>query len=165
MTVAATSLVFFNTWGLVQAFGAYQAYYTTGLLSHLNASTISWIGTIQSFLLVSGGVITGPVFDQGYFRPLVVVGSVMIVFGMMMLSLAREYWQILLAQGRSPHSVTVFRVWSTDVVTVGVCVGLGSGMLFTPGLAQITISFNKRRPIALGLAMMGTGFGGIVCQL
>lgn len=142
LSVLGTSLVFFNTWGLVQAFGAYQSYYTTTLLRHLNASTISWIGTLQSFLLVSGGVITGPVFDQGYLRPLIGVGSGLIVLGMMMLSLARVYWQILLAQS--------------------ICVGLGSGMLFTPALAQVTVLFNRRRPIALGLAMMGTGFGGII---
>lgn len=142
LTVAATSLCFFNTLGLVQAFGAYQSYYTTALLRDYNASTISWIGTIQSFLLVFGGVLTGPIFDQGYLRTLIMVGSVLIVLGMMMLSLAREYWQILLSQG--------------------ICVGLGSGMLFTPSVAQVTVSFHRRRPIALGLAMMGTGFGGII---
>ncbi|KAK5167142.1 uncharacterized protein LTR77_007872 [Saxophila tyrrhenica] len=142
LAVSGTCLVFFNTWGLVQTFGAYQSYYTTDLLSSYNASAISWIGTIQAFLLVFGGVITGPFFDQGYFRVLVMIGSFMIVLGMMMLSLARTYWQILLAQS--------------------ICVGAGSGMLFTPSLAQVTVLFSRRRPIALGLSMMGTGLGGIV---
>lgn len=142
LAVFGTCLVFFNTWGLVQAFGAYQSYYTTNMLRTYNASTISWIGTIQSFLLVSGGVITGPIFDQGYLRPLIMVGSTMIVLGMMMLSLAEKYYQILLAQS--------------------ICVGLGSGMLFTPALAQVTVLFNRRRPLALGLSMIGSGLGGII---
>ena len=66
----------------------------------------------------------------------------MIVFAVMMLSLATKYYQILLAQG--------------------ICLGLGSGMLFTPSLAQVTVSFNKHRPIALGCAMIGSGLGGII---
>jgi MFS family permease len=142
LTVFGACLVFFDTWGLVQAFGAYQSYYTTGILKDYNASSISWIGTIQAFLLVFVGVITGPVFDQGYLRPMVIVGGCMIVFAVMMLSLAREYWQIVLAQG--------------------ICLGLGSGILFTPSLAQVTVSFTKHRPIALGCAMIGSGLGGII---
>ncbi|KAK3051299.1 hypothetical protein LTR09_007695 [Extremus antarcticus] len=142
LAVFGTCLVFFNTWGLVQAFGAYQSYYTTHLLSDYNASSIAWIGTLQAFLLVFGGVVTGPIFDQGYLRPLIMTGSVLIVLGMMMLSLARTYWQILLAQS--------------------ICVGAGSGMLFTPSLAQVTILFSRRRPIALGMSMIGTGLGGIL---
>ena len=35
-------------------------------------------------------------------------------------------------------------------------------MIFTPALAQVTVSFNKYRPIALGLTMVGTGLGGII---
>lgn len=142
LTVFGACLVFLNTWGLVQAFGAYQAYYTTGLLRDYSASTISWIGTTQSFLLVFTGVITGPIFDQGHLRPMVLVGGCLIVFAMMMLSLAREYWQIFLAQG--------------------VCLGLGGGILFTPSLSQVTVSFSKHRPIALGCSMIGSGLGGII---
>ena len=142
LTVFGACLVFFDTWGLVQAFGAYQSYYTTGILKDYDASSISWIGTIQAFLLVFVGVITGPIFDRGYLRPMVIVGGCMIVFAVMMLSLAKEYYQILLAQG--------------------ICLGLGSGILFTPSLAQVTVSFNKHRPIALGCAMIGSGLGGII---
>ena len=142
LTVFAACLVFFDTWGLVQAFGAYQSYYTTGLLRTYNASSISWIGTIQAFLLVFIGFITGPILDQGHLRPMVIVGGCMTVFAIMMLSLAQNYWQILLTQS--------------------ICLGLGSGILFTPALAQVTVSFNKHRPIALGCSMIGSGLGGIV---
>ena len=142
LTVFGACLVFLNTWGLVQAFGAYQSYYTTGILSNENASTISWIGTTQSFLLVFTGVITGPIFDQGHLRPMVIIGGVLVVFAVMMLSLAREYWQIFLSQG--------------------ICLGLGGGILFTPSLSQVTVSFSKHRPIALGCSMIGSGLGGII---
>lgn len=142
LSVLGTGLVLFNAWGLVQAFGAYQSYYTTNTLQDYNASQISWIGTIQAFLLVFVGVLTGPIFDQGHLRTLMFIGCTMMVFGVMMLSLSTKYYQILLAQA--------------------ICVGLGSGMIFTPALAQVTISFSKRRPVALALTTAGVGLGGII---
>lgn len=134
--------VLFNCWGLVQAFGAFQSYYTVATLRDYDASAISWIGTVQSFLLVSVGVITGPIFDQGYLRTLLIVGGSMMVFGLMMLSLSTQYYQIMLSQS--------------------ICLGLGSGCIFTPAIAQVTVLFNRRRALALALATAGVGLGGIV---
>ena len=142
LSVVGACLVFFNAWGLVQAFGAYQSYYSTSLLESYSASNISWIGTIQAFLLVFVGIVTGPIFDRGYLRTLLLIGAALMVFGMMMLSLATDFYQVMLAQG--------------------VCVGLGSGVLYTPALAQITVSFTKHRALAIGLSTTGVGLGGIV---
>jgi hypothetical protein len=41
--------------------------------------------------------LSGPIFDCGYLRPLLCVGSFLVVFGFMMTSVSRTYWQILLA--------------------------------------------------------------------
>ena len=81
------------------AFGAFQAYYEASLLSHTPASTISWIGTIEGFLLLLLGIIAGPLYDLGYIRWLILTGSFLVVFGMMMLSLATQYYQVLLSHG------------------------------------------------------------------
>ena len=142
LAVFGGCLVLFNCWGLVQAFGAFQSFYTLTLLRTYDASTIAWIGTIQAFLLPFVGVITGPIFDQGYLRTLLLSGSLLMVFGLMMLSLSTQYYQIVLSQS--------------------ICVGLGSGMIFTPAMAQVTVLFNRRRSLALALTTMGVGFGGIV---
>lgn len=142
LAVLGCCLVLFNCWGLVQAFGAFQSYYTVEILRSYDASAISWIGAVQSFLLPVVGVVTGPIFDQGYLRTLLVLGSCVMVFGIMMLSLSTEYYQIILSQG--------------------ICLGFGSGVLFTPAIAQVTVLFDKHRALALALATAGVGLGGIV---
>lgn len=142
MAVLGAAFVLFNCWGLVQAFGAFQSYYTVNTLRDYDASTISWIGSVQSFLLPVVGVITGPIFDRGHLRILLLVGASMMVFGLMMLSLSTQYYQIMLSQG--------------------ICLGLGSGVIFTPAIAQVTVLFDKHRALALALATAGVGIGGIL---
>ena len=73
--------------GLVLSFGALQSFYQFSLLKDHSASSISWIGALQSFLLVFTGIFTGPVYDLGYHKSLLFTGGFLTVFGMMMLSL------------------------------------------------------------------------------
>lgn len=49
---------------------------------------------MQAFLLMFVGALTGGLYDAGYFRELLWVGSFLIVFGQMMLSLCHEFWQV-----------------------------------------------------------------------
>lgn len=72
----------------MNSFGAYQVFYEADLLSHKTTSSISLIGTTEGFLLGTIGVVTGPIFDRGHLHTLILLGSSLIVFGMMMLSLA-----------------------------------------------------------------------------
>lgn len=85
--------------GFTLSFGAFQAYYSGNILSDMSASSISWIGTIQAWLLIVVGVLSGPLFDRGFFRSMLCVGNCLVVFGIMMLSLSTKYWQIFLSQG------------------------------------------------------------------
>ncbi|KAL9056369.1 MAG: hypothetical protein Q9162_002960 [Coniocarpon cinnabarinum] len=73
--------LFFNTWGILNTFGVYQTYYES--INLASSSDISWIGSIQSFLLLFVGAITGPVYDAGHLRILLVVGTFGVVFGHM----------------------------------------------------------------------------------
>lgn len=47
LTVFGAFLALFCTFGQMNAFGTFQAWYTTHQLSTLHASTISWIGSLQ----------------------------------------------------------------------------------------------------------------------
>ncbi|KAL8643444.1 MAG: hypothetical protein Q9226_008371, partial [Calogaya cf. arnoldii] len=134
----------FTTWGIVNAFGAYQSYYQDELLSTNSAFEISWIGSIQAFLLLLVGVLTGPLFDRGFLNALLLTGSFLTVFGIMMTSLCTTYWQVILAQG--------------------VCVGLGAGCLFVPSIAVVSTYFTTpiKRAVATGLAVGGSSIGGII---
>ncbi|KAK9492656.1 major facilitator superfamily domain-containing protein [Lipomyces doorenjongii] len=142
LQVSGSFFMYFNSWGLTNSFGAFENYYTVSGLSHKNASDIAWIGSFQAFLLVLVGVITGPIFDRGYCKTLVVVGSLMVVFGMMMTSLCTEYWQVMLSQA--------------------IFCGLGEGCLFIPGIAIIPQYFSSKRAFATGIAAAGSSTGGII---
>ncbi|KAK9430090.1 major facilitator superfamily domain-containing protein [Lipomyces doorenjongii] len=142
LQVSGSFFMYFNSWGLTNSFGAFENYYTVSGLSHKNASDIAWIGSFQAFLLVLVGVITGPIFDRGYCKTLVVVGSLMVVFGMMMTSLCTEYWQVMLSQA--------------------IICGLGEGCLFIPGIAIIPQYFSSKRAFATGIAAAGSSTGGII---
>lgn len=99
LQVVGAWCLFFNTWGILNTFGIFQTYYESGQLYTASSSDISWIGSIQAFLVLLVGAFIGPIYDRGYFRTLLLVGSFMIVFGFMMLSLCTTFWQCLLAQG------------------------------------------------------------------
>ncbi|KAI4254334.1 MAG: hypothetical protein L6R42_007235, partial [Xanthoria sp. 1 TBL-2021] len=126
--------------GLVNFFGAYQTYYETALLASSTSSAISWIGTVQAFLLIVVGVVSGPFYDRGYIRTLIILGTIMTVFGMMMTSLASRYWEILLAQA--------------------LCVGLGLGCLYVPSVAAVSTYFSTKRTLAVGLNSVGGSLSG-----
>ncbi|KAL2867851.1 MCT family MFS transporter [Aspergillus lucknowensis] len=131
-----------NTWGMANAFGIFQTYYTTTLLPESSQSSISWIGSIQGFLLLFVGVFCGRAFDAGYFYPVAGLGIFLSVFGMMMTSLGTKYYQIFLAQG--------------------LCLGVGSGCLFTPSISLVGTYFSTRRGLATGIAASGSSVGGII---
>jgi hypothetical protein len=50
--------------GIVNTYGVFQTYYESDLLRTESPSNISWIGSIQAFLLLLVGVITGPLFGM-----------------------------------------------------------------------------------------------------
>ncbi|KAL2129356.1 hypothetical protein VTI74DRAFT_7905 [Chaetomium olivicolor] len=97
IAVACTHLVVMNTWGIVNSFGLFQTHYTTAL-GH-PPSDISWIGSIQIFLLFFVGALTGRLTDAGYFRHVFALGVAFQILGIFTTSAATQYWQLLPTQG------------------------------------------------------------------
>lgn len=142
LQVAGGFFVFFNIWGLPLAFGVFEAFYATDFLSSHSASSIAWIGTMQNFLLIFIGFISGPLFDKGYYIHMLVAGVAFNVVGIFLTAECHTYWQVFLAQG--------------------LCIGLGSGLLYIPSLSLVAGSFTTKRPIAVGILASGIGIGAIV---
>ncbi|EED21454.1 MFS monocarboxylate transporter, putative [Talaromyces stipitatus ATCC 10500] len=143
LLVLSSFFVFMNTWGLLLTFGTFQTYYQQELLPHKSASDISWISTICAFILLFSGVVTGTLFDYGYLRPLLFIGSLLEVFGLMMVSISTKYYHLVLAQG--------------------MCVGLGAGMLYIPSVAATAAALQPfRRAKFMGLISTGSGIGGVI---
>ncbi|KAH8689024.1 major facilitator superfamily domain-containing protein [Talaromyces proteolyticus] len=133
-------MVFFNTWGVVNSYGVFQQYYTQ-TLGHA-PSDIGWIGGVQMFLLFGAGVFSGRASDAGYFRHCFIAGVVLQVLGVCLTSLCTRYYQIFLSQA--------------------VCVGIGNGLVFTPGLSVMSSYFHNKRLVAVGLSAAGAATGGMV---
>lgn len=123
--------------GILNTFGAYQTYYETGKLYTASSSNISWIGSVQSSLLLILGLLTGPLYDAGYFHALLYSGSLLIILGQMLTSLCYEYYQSLLAQG--------------------FCIGIGVSLILIPGVAILSTYFSSRLALANGIAAAGNG--------
>lgn len=140
LQVALGHMIIFNTWGYINSFGVFQTYYTTSL--GRSPSDISWVGSIQIFLLFFIGTFSGRATDAGYFRFTLTVGAILEVFCIFMTSLCTEYWQLFLTQGLGQ--------------------GIGCGLMFCPTLALISTYFDKRRGIAIGLTASGSATGGLV---
>ena len=47
-------------------------------------------------------------------------------------------------------------------ITVGVLVGGGIGLAYTASLVAVGQYFERRRPLANGLTLLGNSFGGLV---
>lgn len=124
------------------SFGVFQSYYENHLLAAYSSSAISWIGTMQAFFLIEVGVITGPLYDQGYLRYILAAGTALLTLGVMTASVATDYYSVFLS--------------------LGVCSGVGMGCMFFPGVTSINTYFSTKRGLAGGLAALGSGIGAIV---
>ena len=99
------------------------------MLSNYAPSTIAWIPSLEAFMMFAGvcanafrylyfayddqGPVIGKIYDNYGPLYLLMAGTFFHVFGLMMTSLATEYYQFILAQG--------------------ICSALGASMIFYPG--------------------------------
>ncbi|QPC80465.1 hypothetical protein HYE68_011217 [Fusarium pseudograminearum] len=86
--------------------------------------------------------ISGRLFDAGYFRHLLIIGSFLQVLGIFMASISTEYWHLFLAQG--------------------VCSGIGAGLAYCPVMACVSTYFTKKRAFAIAVVTSGSATGGII---
>ncbi|KAK7027750.1 MFS general substrate transporter [Favolaschia claudopus] len=142
LTIFGAFMALFCTFGQMNAFGTFQAWYAEHQLSHLQPSTIAWIGSLQLWVFFFSGGPIGQLFDTYGPRWIMIIGSVLYVFSIMMTSISTVYYQYLLAHG--------------------VLFGLGVGMLFYPSLSSVSTYFCKYRATALGVVAAGSSFGGVM---
>ncbi len=140
LTVFFCFMTGFNTVGLLNAYGVLQTYYTAEL--GLPPSTISWIGSLQAFLLFFCSTFSGRFTDAGYFHQVLFVGSCLMIVGIFTLAESTTYYQILLSHG--------------------VCVGLGGGLAMVPTLSLVGTYFSSKRPLTLAICAVGNSLGGLV---
>ncbi|MCJ1249423.1 hypothetical protein MMC30_006647 [Trapelia coarctata] len=132
----------FVSFGWINCIGVFQAYYQDTLLSSYKPSTVAWIPSIEVFMMFFLGPIFGFVCDSRGPRLLLLFGSFLHVFGLMMASISTSYYQILLSQG--------------------ICSPIGSSAIFYAATCAVSTWFFHHRALALGIIAAGSGLGGMI---
>ncbi|KAF9445481.1 MFS general substrate transporter [Macrolepiota fuliginosa MF-IS2] len=142
--VFGAALTQFCGYGYLSAFGVYQDYYTRIYMAEHSASAISWIGGIESLLMIAGGLVCGRLYDRGYCMFLLYGGTFVTSLSLFMLAFVKpnQYFGALLCQGLG--------------------VGLGGGMAYVPSLAIVSQYFEKRRAMAMSIVTAGVSLGATV---
>lgn len=139
---SAILTLFFLAFGWINCIGIFQEYYQQNLLSTYSSSTVSWIPSLEVFMMFFGGPIFGKLFDNYGPRYVLLGGSFFHVFGLMMTSLSTQYYQFLLAQG--------------------IVSALGACAVFYAAMNSIQTWFFKHRGAAFGIAASGSSMGGVI---
>lgn len=135
----------FAAFGLVNCLGVFLTYYVEGPLSSYGSSTVSWIITVQLYFQSGSAIVWGRLYDIYGPKWLLYGGSLMYIFGLMMTSLATQYYQIFLAQS--------------------LVSAMGSGAIFNVSLACATTWFQRRRAAAMGILVSGSSLGGVILPI
>ncbi|ATY67346.1 MFS transporter, putative [Cordyceps militaris CM01] len=135
----------FCSYGWINSVGIFQQYYAQGPLKQYSASQISWIPALQIFFMSFMGPPIGVLFDRYGPERLLIVGSILHVFGLMMASISTKYYQFLLSQG--------------------VCSAIGVAAVFLSAIACVSGWFDRRRGLAFGLLATGSSLGGVVLPI
>ncbi|OAA80553.1 Major facilitator superfamily domain, general substrate transporter [Akanthomyces lecanii RCEF 1005] len=135
----------FCTFGWANCVGVFQAYYETHQLKSYSPSTVAWISSLNMGMLFISAPFIGNLFDRFGPRVLLLVGTVLHVFGLMMASLSSEYYQLILSQA--------------------ICSPIGAGMVLYPSFSCVATWFRSRRALALGITASGSSLGGTVMPI
>ncbi|OBZ67648.1 Riboflavin transporter MCH5 [Grifola frondosa] len=130
------------TFGFVNAWGVFQAYYTENLLRGTDPSTIAWVGSVQYALVFMPGIAFGRLFDMGHLRVPVITASVLLFVATFVTAECTEFWHFILCQG--------------------IAVGLSCGTIFTAAVGTVPHWFRKKLGIALACMTLGSSVGGTV---
>ncbi|KAF9461812.1 MFS general substrate transporter [Collybia nuda] len=135
----------FSTFGFVNSWGTFQAYYQQNTLRDSPPSNIAWIGSIQYSLIFLPAVFVGRLFDLGHFRSIFLTSSAVLIASTFLIAQCTEYWQFLLCQG--------------------FAAGLACGGIFGPTTAVISHWFRRRRGLAMGIVAVGSSIGGTIIPI
>ncbi|XP_078606394.1 monocarboxylate transporter 13-like [Branchiostoma floridae x Branchiostoma japonicum] len=101
---------------------------------------VSWAISILSALAYGGGLFSSMLYKRFGARPLVFVGGIVSSLGFFTSSYVNNVYELY--------------------VTMGVVVGTGWGLAYNPALVAVGQNFDKKRHLAYGVVLAGTGVGG-----
>lgn len=142
LVVLASFVVNFWAFAPNITFGVYQAYF-------LQASTfpgalptdISWVGSIGTAAMFIPGPFVAPMTRLLGLKAVVAIGIILASLGLILASFFTQLWHLYLTQG--------------------FLFGVGGGLVFFSSISVTAQYFEKRRGLANGIAVAGSGIGGL----
>lgn len=122
--------------------GTVQAYLDSNQLSTYSSADIGWITGLYTALTLLLGLKFGPIIDHHGIRIAVPLSTMLTVPMFFMLAECQEYWQFMLC--------------------LGLFGGIGGALTSTVGLSVVGKLFVRYRGLAMGMALAGTGIGGVI---
>ncbi|OMH81207.1 putative transporter MCH2 [Zancudomyces culisetae] len=139
---ACAFLCLMLTLGTNTSFGVYQVYYIDTKFPDKSPSTISWIGSITVAMMLFSGIIAGKLNALFGYRITAWIGCLFSIVGLVSASFCDSV--------------------GTLMVTQGVILGIGNGLIYITSVSITAMWFEKYRGVALGIIFAGSGVGGIV---
>lgn len=102
---------------------------------------ISFAGTAANALLLAAGLFITPVVQKLGFRITMLIGTIICPLSLILASFATQLWHIYLSQG--------------------VLFGIFAAFVFSTSVTLPSQWFTRRRALATGIAVSGTGIGGV----
>ncbi|KAG2028674.1 MFS general substrate transporter, partial [Suillus americanus] len=121
-----------------------EDYYTRIYLANHPPSAISWIGALTAFLTVNVTLISGPLYDRGWFHRLMIAGSLLQSLSLFALSFTKpgQFYLAFMVQG--------------------VLAGFGMGLTYAPSIAVVSQHFSRRRTLLMSLVTSGVPLGSMI---
>jgi len=106
------------------------------------SAAVSWISSILVGVTLGSGPIASILVNRYGCRVVTAVGAVLAAFG--------------LAISAAANSLVLL------YFSIGVCTGLGFGLIYLPAIVCVSMYFEKHRALATGIAVCGSGIGTFI---
>ncbi|KAF9912737.1 hypothetical protein EC991_009473 [Linnemannia zychae] len=142
LVVLASFVVNFWAFAPNITFGVYQAYFLqAGTFPGALPTDISWVGSIGTAAMFIPGPFVAPLTRALGLKAVVAIGILLASLGLILASFFTQLWHLYLTQG--------------------FLFGVGGGLVFFSSISVTAQYFEKRRGLANGIAVAGSGIGGL----
>lgn len=137
LVVAAGFAGMFTVFGVAYSFGAFFAPMSREFGA--GRAAVSLVFSITAFLWFTLGAVSGPLADRFGPRRVILAGGAALGGGLLLTSLVSQLW--------------------AGYLTYGLGVGIGVACGYVPMVAAVGAWFDRRRALAVGIAVTGIGLG------
>ncbi|KAH7952146.1 hypothetical protein HPB52_019368 [Rhipicephalus sanguineus] len=140
MIVAASFLCNMVVDGIAYTFGIFFPEF----VDHFKApkGTVAWVGSLLSGCYLSAGPLVSALTNRYGCRAVCIGGSIVACIAFLLSTIVQDVGSLM--------------------VTFGLMAGLGFGLIYLPAIVSVNQYFSKKRALATGIAVCGSGMGAFV---